>query len=181
VCECALMVIVSAAAPLPRLALLICGVALAAFVRSRPAAAEDAAAGSFLATLTKLEGELESFMKAQHDDMAPDVTAHDYEKQWAADVEKLEQSAAVAAPGVLSSLGDRVDALDDKMEDFIEENHEELMPDVTAHDVEQRVVPELLEDLDELEDRITGEDDSDDAEGAEDSDDSEAADDEAED
>lgn len=44
------------------------------------------------------------------------------------------------------------------MEEFLEENHEELMPDVTAHDVEQRVVPKLIDELEELEEKITGSD-----------------------
>jgi len=148
--------VIASAAPLPRLALLLCGAALATFVvRSKPGAVEDSNTdSSFLLTLTKLEGELESFMKAQHDEMAPEVTAHEYEEKMAADVEKLEENA----PETLSSIADRIDALDDHMEEFLEENHEELMPDVTAHDVEQRVVPELIDELEELEEKITGSD-----------------------
>lgn len=102
--------VIASAAPLPRLALLLCGAALATFVvRSKPGAVEDSDANSssFLTTLTKLEGELESFMKAQHDEMAPEVTAHEYEEKMAADVEKLEENA----PETLSSIADRIDAL----------------------------------------------------------------------
>ena len=107
-----------------------------------------------------LADSLENFMSNQHEDLAPEETAHEY-------LEELKANFSVPSPqDLVEAVGDNLMEMEEGVEDFvtnpglpsfnvkgfIESQHTDLKPSVTAHDVEEQLG--VLDKLEQIEEQI---------------------------
>lgn len=83
---------------------------------------------------------LGDFMDSQHTELAPTETAADVGNRVEAGVsETLEKIPPIDATKAASAISESLDNAEDALEEFIEEEHDALEPEVTAHEWEEAV------------------------------------------
>lgn len=81
-------------------------------------------------------------MEDTHSDFAPETTAHDTFEELKETVEEMDLDLSNAGSHIVTDLKESEHEWQDNLEDFMEDQHTALEPDVTAHEWEEEVFAE---------------------------------------
>lgn len=125
---------------MPPALLLLCGLlALLAFLglHARPSA--------------NVLDDLEGFMESGHEGLVPETTASEVFADVKDDVSDAARKVVETVESVPEAIVETVENVEEEIKEFEEENHEGLVPEVTAHDIGLKVEKELEEVVENVE------------------------------